>query len=599
MVSRECLTRPALYSAGNVAAFAADGSVADTGVRVDDSSPPSTSAAYTSAGVERLVNEKAAEYVKRMPPGSAVPKSLLTVNAAGQLESLPLTVDDSAAPNRNILWSSKKVDSVVSDLESRCMRPVPATVTPGTVLVADGSGGADGGRGLSVDDAARPSPSVLWSSERVESHFREQSEAVGRLVREEAELLSGYVSAVQDTTRRVDAANAALAAKIPVVRGAPEGNIAVFARDGTLADSGIRAGDSLPASDSVLWSSSKIEGEIKKTGAEALERYEKCARMVDDARNAAVAVYERDFVKRPANVVPGNLVTIQSDGTVRDLGMRVDDSSEPSSGAVWSSEKVARVEADIAARCEAAEKMADRIERLSATRMKKIVGGRVGNLVRVGDGGQAEDSGLAVDDDRVSTDTVWTSQKTFDALKNLARMKPGRPGNLAVFDADNTVTDSGLSLDDSRAGADNVWSARRILDVVRSIPVGPKFFMSAHLTGGLTIDSKSVYAPEFSVDACSDQELVGVRASEVQLPYTGWYYQTLDGSFDAADPAVRVVFRFPSGTVDCVAVAGRVPVNVSSADSFKAGQSLHVSVTCSAEVTTPSRKHIRYIVAQV
>ena len=84
--------------------------------------------------------------------------SLVIIDVQGQYEASGYTVNDSAAPSANVLYSSQKVDT---ELDTKADLSVPAAA--GNLASIDAAGQYQDS-GLKLDDSAAPSANVLYSS---------------------------------------------------------------------------------------------------------------------------------------------------------------------------------------------------------------------------------------------------------------------------------------------------------------------------------------------------------------------------------------------------------------------------------------------------
>lgn len=146
--------KSALTRAGSVAKINSNGQFEGAGVVIDDAAAPSSSVLYTAEKVTGLSAEKADLKV----PAAA--GSLAQIDATGQYQDSGLKVDDAAAPSSSVLFTSQKVaglNAIKADLK------IPAAA--GSLARIDAAGQYQDS-GLKVDDASAASSSVLYTSAR-------------------------------------------------------------------------------------------------------------------------------------------------------------------------------------------------------------------------------------------------------------------------------------------------------------------------------------------------------------------------------------------------------------------------------------------------
>ena len=200
--------------------------------------------------------------------------------------------------------------------------------------------------------------------------------------------------------------------------------------------------------------------------------------------------YAQKSVLSKANSV----AKINSNGQYEGAGVVIDDAAAPSSGVLYTAEKVSDLNADKA---------------------DLKIPAAAGNLAKIDVAGQYQDSGLKVNDASApSSGVLYTSQKVAGLNAIKADLKiPAAAGNLAKIDAAGQYQDSGLKVDDASAPSSGVLYTS----------VRPKVFMFVSLN---SIALPLTSAIPLTGTADYDPFSIWNGSSKAIIPRNGTYFIT-------------------------------------------------------------------------
>jgi hypothetical protein len=171
-----CAIVPASYVAGNIPNFSSNGTLQDSGYVIDDtrtgdkvlwSSQKQQSSWQAVNGVLQAQLASVANTcndIKQSKMNKLIniqPNSLLKTDASGVIVSSGYTVDDNAAPNSNVLWTTNKYNSL--NLAQFSSTPIASQN-----LVMYDSNGKISDSGVRIDDSCTTSQ-CLWTAQKINS----------------------------------------------------------------------------------------------------------------------------------------------------------------------------------------------------------------------------------------------------------------------------------------------------------------------------------------------------------------------------------------------------------------------------------------------
>lgn len=398
-------------------------------------------------------------------------------DSTGQVVDKGVTLDDTAAPSASVVWSSEMTKNSLSKNQAL----VPAA-TANHVAAFDASGQVTDS-GFMMNDAAASSPSVVWSS---------------------AKMLSATAAAVASGTG---------------VSGAVAGNLASFDASGRVVDSLHSINDASPGAANVLWSSSAIDAKMKQkqnlvapaskgrlASFDVAGQVSDSGVVVDDTAPAgANVVWSSQKLMQQAQPTvapsaPGNLASLNASGQIGDSLYAVSDAAAASANVLWSSKKV-------------------------SSSYQKLGSATTGAFVVFDATGQSIESGVKLDDTLASATNVWSAQKTASAFQ--AKASPSVAGNLAKLDGTGQVLDAGVAINDSAApSAQVLWSSSKIAN--------KQSLIASPVAGGLV-----------STDATGQTVMSPVKVDDAAAASTGVLWTSS-----------KISTTIPTGTAKHVAVIG-------------------------------------------
>lgn len=242
---------------------------------------------------------------------------------------------------------------------------------------------------------------------------------------------------------------------IPRFLGTPR-NLVGFASNSTIGDTGVTINNDY-VGPSVLWTSDKVNAQ---------------------------------FVHRAYPAIENDITVMATDGSIKDSGFRIDDSSWADPRVLWSSKKIYRTL-----------------------------------------------PGVVINDDIIDSYRTWSSDKVVMELTNTAnslqaKASPEAQGNLAVFDDTGTTSDSGVVLADTNTPDYNVlWSSKKMLESIPAMTnvdnsqIGKNLWDSEKINSELAALSSSV-------------QPLGARASATHIPVYDNTGTLVDGQFKMDDNAL-------------------------------------------------------------
>jgi len=292
-----------------------------------------------------------------------------------------------------------------------------------------------------VDDSASPSPSTMWSSDKISAAIAAAAGSAGA----STQLINDAMSSPTSVWSSSKISSAITAAGSAIINDAAPSPSTVWSSD--KVSSAIAAGASALIGDSftsptLTWSSQNIASQIKN--------------VVDDTKTS------------PTQTWSSQQITTALDAA----GAKVVNDSAVAPTTTWSSSKLdAALKAvpavDDATASSTSTWSSQQITTALATASSKVV-----NDAAVGPSTTWSSAKLdaalkavpAVDDATTSATGTWSSQKVSSMLSSTMPMaSPATAGDLAVLTATGAVADSGFRVDDAApAAADVLWSSMAI-----------------------------------------------------------------------------------------------------------------------------------------
>jgi hypothetical protein len=450
---------------GDIPIITATGELADSGYKIDDTVTSMTSL-WSSNAISNAISSKMSAVA-----GTA-PNEIALFDGTGGLAGSNLSVQDTAPPNANVLWSSDKTTAIVAAKQN-----LVSGAVAGDVAFFDSQGQVTD-KGMTVDDTLSPSPTVLWTSKQISNEMGKKQMLVGTAVANHLATFDASGQVVDSGSLVDDGAppstsvvwssaktTAAISGKQNVVTSAVAENLASFDSSGQVKDSFFSIKDSSTASPSVLWSSSAIETKlapkqnlVPSAVSGNLASFDSLGQVADsgaifsDSLPAANNVIwsSQKIASSQTTVVPsapGNLASLDAAGKVTDAGKRVDDLLGPDPAIVWTSSKVQDL--------------------VTSLPVQKLGQSGTGKFLIFDSAGQSIQSDIGLNDSTTSPSTIWSSQKTIDAMQ--LKVSPAVAGHAAVLDSMGQVVDGGYALNDSSAPDPNVlWSSTKLKSITNN-----------------------------------------------------------------------------------------------------------------------------------
>lgn len=242
---------------------------------------------------------------------------------------------------------------------------------------------------------------------------------------------------------------------IPQFQGNPR-NLAGFATNSTIGDTGVTINNDY-VGPSVLWTSDKVNAQ---------------------------------FVHRAYPAIENDITVMTTDGSIKDSGFRIDDSSWADPRVLWSSKKIYRTL-----------------------------------------------PGVVINDDIIDSYRTWSSDKVVMELTNTAnslqaKASPEAQGNLAIFDDTGTTSDSGVMLADTNTPDYNIlWSSKKMLESIPSLSNVDNSQIGKNLWDSEKINS------ELAALSSGVQHLA-TPASATHIPVYDTMGALVDGQFKLDDKAL-------------------------------------------------------------
>ena len=141
---------------GHLTAIGQDGQYVDGGVSVDDEATPDASILYTSEKIDQLIDNVAADKADKIVPATA--GNVAIIDASGQYQDSGSRINDASPPSPSVVYTSNKTNSLLADKADKIV-PVAA----GNLAKIDSSGQYQDS-GYTVNDSAAPAANILYSS---------------------------------------------------------------------------------------------------------------------------------------------------------------------------------------------------------------------------------------------------------------------------------------------------------------------------------------------------------------------------------------------------------------------------------------------------
>ena len=392
---------------GNVVFFGEGSELVDRGIVIDDSKSASFDVVWTSAKIRSSISDMSDQFMNKVP--EAKMGNLCIFDRTGQVVDTGKKINDSGSSSSDI-WTASKILNVVNPKTQ--MQLVPAAA-PKTVAIFDSAGQVQSS-GKTINDTAPPGPSVMWTSQKT-------------------------AKAVAD----------AAAAKMTLVYGAKARNWAVFDGSGQIVDSGAALNDT-GKTNADVWSASKIQSVVDAAVATATNN--SASALADQTAacqasiNAAKAVNEANAntlnelsvdLKTKMNLVPtaksSAIAVFDVAGQAVDSKLAFNDTGTTTAD-IWSAEKISS----------------------SIAAVKTSIDSQLANQ-----SSQQTANNTAIQDQITSLKQQETDLSAL--LKTKMNLVPtAKSGNVGVFDGAGQAVDGGFALNDSGSGASVLWSSAKI-----------------------------------------------------------------------------------------------------------------------------------------
>ena len=335
----------------------------------------------------------------------------------------PYNVDDTSQPSPTVLWSSEKIaesfkNSLIDDLTS-------------SKNLTWSSANIDAKLNAIINDS-QTSPLQTWSSQQISDALNSASNATTSIDDSVTSPVSTWSSSKLDSVLKNTAddsitspftswssqkVSGLLSSALQTISPNVPGDIPTITASGSLVDSGYRLDDTV-TSTKTLWSSSAVTNALSS---------------------------KIDAV--PASSL-NELVEFDGNGGILASGVIIQDNQGPSSSVLWTSDKV---------------------HAMSLGKQNIVSEASPGNVAFYDATGQVTDKGIFLDDGKTTRSNLWTSQKISDEFsKTQSLASPSSNNHVAIFDITGQVVDSGISVDDIGAPSSSVlWSSTKTADLVK------------------------------------------------------------------------------------------------------------------------------------
>ena len=443
----------------NFCSFDGRGQVIDSGVQLDDSANGAKNIWSSQKILETVMPQDQMKLVS-----GAKTDSVAVFDAYGQVVSSEKIINDAAAADGSIIWTSKKVSDVVAYASASKLSKV-SNPTENNLVVFDGSGGIIDS-GFSLNDQ-NISPKNVWSSSKIVSSIdgaiSQIQNAVSSQISTQSDACSASIAAASQVNSKniesIGLLSNELKTKMNLVEGALSNRVAIFNSSGQCVDSGNQFND-VGNSKSDLWSAEKIDSEIAKVKSALNQQTQNAA-----AEEANVLTLLKTKMNLVAGAVENNIGVFDGYGQVVDGGFFVDDSSTSVKG-LWTSRKINSLGESIASNCTSSQSatraaITDTQNQLSR-KMDLQPTAKTGSVAIFNGTGQAVGSTYFINDAGVSANDLWTAAKMSDSLSTKVSFS-GSPvvNNLAVWNSQSSVYDAGFSINDAQTTTSNLWTASK------------------------------------------------------------------------------------------------------------------------------------------
>lgn len=562
-ISERCIPKLVNFVPGNFAKFTTNGQIVDSKIRLDD----------TQKGLDILwsadkINSEILNKVgKCITTGDHLTPRKFLQYKDGRVISSEYYVADDEMPSTNVLYSSKKWNSMLENtFNDFCIKKLPSDTKNG-LLVVTGTGGNLTTKDYFISDEVSTDKN-LWSAAKTEDYV---NTTVSNL----------YGTKLQETNVKIDEQNKLISnlqtqfnEKLDKVPGVFPDNLAIF-DGGNLKDSRLRIDDFALPSPDVVWSSQKIDEQMKSSGLS-------------------------QAIVKPSVYATNNLPVFDVTGNLIDSRFTIND-NQYGNNVLWSSEKQENEANKIKIEFDTkANKINSNVDIILRTKMDKLDLTPNTLLQTDSTGTKLTNSNFVVDDSApAGPNIIWTSEK-WNVNKFANIQDVGNSRNLISFDGNSKLIDSGYRVDDTCDSDKCLWTVDRIK---KELGVG-KFYMSGIIIGNLTIDSNLWYTPQFTITTCSLNNLIGSSQTNFAMPKVGYFYQTVNGVLINGLPSNEMIFvemQFKSGNVTNFGI-NSFNVVFSSVDLFNLNELFSVKIktkNSGSQITTSLDYPLRFQLMEI
>jgi len=435
---------------GNVVFFGAGSELVDKGIVIDDNKKASFDVVWTSAKIKSSISDMSDQFMNKVP--EAKMGNLCIFDNAGQVVDTGKKINDSGSSTSDI-WTASKILNIVNPKTQ--MKLVP-TAAPKTVAIFDAVGQVRSS-GKTIDDTASPGPTVMWTSQKT-------------------------AKAVAD----------AAAAKMSLVSGAKARDWAMFDGTGQIVDSGSALNDN-GKTVADIWSASKIQSVVdaavvaaNNSAASALaDQTAECLASIDAAKavndtNANTLNALSVDLKTKMNLVPtaknSAIAVFDGSGQAVDSKVAFNDAGTTSTD-IWSADKISSSIAAVKASIDS--QLANQSSQQTAS--NTAIQNQIASLTQ-----QETDLSALL---KTKMDLVPTAQS----------------GNVGIFNGAGQAVDGGFALNDLGSGASVIWSSAKMKSSIdaSASESGAAISTSNSTIAGLTTSAngKMILQPSAKKDA--------------------------------------------------------------------------------------------------
>jgi len=364
-ISRDSLlTVPTTFKANNLTYFDSQGKIVDSLYSVDDASQPSTQIIYSSGKLTSLIDEKLTKPATYTPndigmfdaSGQLVDSGILVTSLATKTDLSSYQLKQNATAGNLAVWNpdQQTVDSYVKIDDNA--NPSPSVLyTSQRLLTKPAIPGVQGNLAsfdssgqivdstYHVDDSAAPNVTILYSSSKMDQLNSLKLSAPSPAATSGNITVFGPNNNVIDSGVSLQSLEGAIGGtSIPVVPSATSGNISVFNTTGGVIDSLKRMDDTAPPSVDVIYSSVRVAEKMSKVAQPFTEGnipiLNSNGELVDSGQSP-LTISPPDVMKLVSGASQNEIAFLDANGQAVKSNMTVDDSQMGSLN-LWSSNKI-------------------------------------------------------------------------------------------------------------------------------------------------------------------------------------------------------------------------------------------------------------------